>query len=75
MLTTLTLASILAFVPVDGPVVCVEPGRTAVAENFRELYESGVGYDDFLENAGQETVAELVSILESANAGVAVCGR
>ena len=53
MLTTLTLASILAFAPADVPVVCVAPGPTKVIENYQELYQSGIGYDAFLEAANR----------------------
>ena len=52
MLTTLTLASALLFAPATdtgaSPAVCVEAGPTRVVENFRDLYQSGVGYDEFL---------------------------
>ena len=53
MLTTLTLASLFAFSPAVGPSICVAPGPTEVIENYRELYQAGIGYEAFLEAANR----------------------
>ncbi|MDA0313316.1 MAG: thioredoxin family protein [Gemmatimonadetes bacterium] len=53
MLTTLALASVLVFTPIDGVLVCVDDAPRPVTDGYQAMYEAGVDYDAFLAAANQ----------------------
>jgi hypothetical protein len=48
MLTSLALASLLAFAPVGQPVICIDAGPGLFDDDLKSLFEGGRSYTDFL---------------------------